>query len=72
MTDKTQKIVEAFDERYENLGPFDDNWQELCIAASLRELIRQYSYNNYYVDGDHGIGVVNVKDILKLIGDLEK
>ena len=29
-------IVKAFDDRYEVLGPFDDNWQELCIAAALR------------------------------------
>ena len=31
-------IVQAFDERYEQCGPFDDNWQELCLAAALREL----------------------------------
>jgi hypothetical protein len=31
-------IVQAFDDRYELLGPFDDNWQELCIAAALRAL----------------------------------
>jgi hypothetical protein len=29
-------IVQAFDDRYEVLGPFDDNWQELCLAAALR------------------------------------
>jgi hypothetical protein len=29
-------IVQAFDDRYELLGGFDDNWQELCIAAALR------------------------------------
>jgi hypothetical protein len=31
-------IVQAFDDRYELLGGFDDNWQELCIAAALRAL----------------------------------
>jgi hypothetical protein len=31
-------IVQAFDDRYEVLGPFDDNWQELCLAAALRAL----------------------------------
>ena len=31
-------IVRAFDERYEQCGPFDDNWQELCLAAALQEL----------------------------------
>ena len=29
-------IVTAFDDRYELLGGFDDNWQELCIAAALQ------------------------------------
>jgi hypothetical protein len=31
-------IVKAFDDRYELLGGFDDNWQELCIAAAFRAL----------------------------------
>jgi hypothetical protein len=31
-------IVQEFDDRYELLGGFDDNWQELCIAAALRAL----------------------------------
>jgi hypothetical protein len=71
MTDKTQKLVNAFDERYENLGPFDGDWQELCIAQTLRELIKQCSYNHFYLDGDHGIDVINVKDIMEIIEELE-
>ena len=67
-----QKLVNAFDERYENLGPFDDNWQELCIAQTLRELIKHYSYNHFYLDGDRGIDVINVKDIMKIIEELDK
>ena len=34
----TRAIVQAFDDRYELCGPFDDNWQELCLAAALRAL----------------------------------
>jgi hypothetical protein len=34
----TASIVQAFDDRYELLGGFDDNWQELCIATALRAL----------------------------------
>ena len=34
----TRAIVTAFNERYELCGPFDDNWQELCLAAALRAL----------------------------------
>jgi hypothetical protein len=30
-----QAIVSAFDDRYELLGPLEDNWQEACIAAAL-------------------------------------
>ena len=31
-------IVAAFNDRHELCGPFDDDWQELCLAAALREL----------------------------------
>ena len=34
----TRAIVAAFDDRYELCGPFDDSWQELCLAAALRAL----------------------------------
>ena len=34
----TASIVKAFDDRYELLGPFEANWQDLCIAAALRAL----------------------------------
>jgi hypothetical protein len=40
-------------------------------AAVLRTLVTELSYFNFNVDGDHGIGVVNVKDILKLADELE-
>ena len=32
----TASIVQAFDDRYELLGPMEGNWQEVCIAAVLR------------------------------------
>lgn len=31
-------ILAAFDDRYELLGPLEDNWQEVCLAAALRAL----------------------------------
>jgi len=31
-------IVEAFEERYERLGPLEGNWQEVCLAAALTAL----------------------------------
>jgi hypothetical protein len=40
-------------------------------AALLRELINQCGYNNFDVDGDHGILVINVRDVLGIIEVLE-
>jgi hypothetical protein len=33
-----QAALEAFNDRYENLGPLDGNWQEQCLAAALQAL----------------------------------
>ena len=41
-------------------------------AAVLRALVENCGYDNYNVDGDHGIGVVNIKDILEIIQILEE
>ena len=41
-------------------------------AALLRELITQCGYDNYNVDGDHGILVINVRDVLGIIEVLEE
>ena len=32
----SQAVLDAFTDRHELCGPFDDNWQELCLAAALR------------------------------------
>ena len=40
-------------------------------AAVLRTLVEELGYNNFNIDGDHGINVVNVKDILELADELE-
>jgi hypothetical protein len=36
-----QKITAAFNDRHELCGPFDDNWQELCLAAAFREFAHE-------------------------------
>ena len=41
-------------------------------GAVLRTLVTELSYCNFNVDGDHGIGVVNIKDILEIIKVLEE
>jgi hypothetical protein len=33
-----QSVLDAFDERYELLGPLEGNWQEACLAAALTAL----------------------------------
>jgi hypothetical protein len=40
-------------------------------GAVLRTLVEELGYDNYHIDGDHGIGVVNIKDILTLADELE-
>jgi hypothetical protein len=40
-------------------------------GAVLRTLAEELGYNNFNIDGDHGINVVNVKDILELANELE-
>ena len=41
-------------------------------GAVLRTLVEELGYDNYQIDGDHGIGVVNIKDILEIIQILEE
>ena len=36
MSPAAQAVLAAFNDRHELCGPFDDNWQELCLAAALR------------------------------------
>ena len=62
-----QKVFEAFwkDE------PHPCNVDGYEIANALREVVNQLGYDNYHVDGDHGLAVVNVRDILKVCDELE-
>ena len=41
-------------------------------AALLRELINQCGYDNFNIDGDHGMLVVNVRDIIGIVEILEE
>jgi CRISPR/Cas system-associated protein Csm6 len=65
---QAEKIVEATMEH--TLRPRGGN-RERVVAAVLRELINQCGYDNYNVDGDHGILVINVRDVLGIIEVLE-
>ena len=65
---QAEKIVEATMEH--TLRPRGGN-RERVVAAVLRTLVEQCGYDNYHVDGDHGLLVVNVRDILGIIEVLE-
>jgi hypothetical protein len=41
-------------------------------GAVLKTLVEELGYDNFNIDGDHGIGVVNIKDILEIIKVLEE
>ena len=41
-------------------------------AALLRELINQCGYDNFNIDGDHGMLVVDVRDIIGIVEILEE
>ena len=71
MTEQTQKIYDAWKDEWVKSKYFP-NHEERSLAAAFRELITQYGYNNFNIDGDHGLDVVNVRDIFKVIEELEK
>jgi hypothetical protein len=52
-------IVQAFDDRYE-IGMFDENWQEYCLAAALRALAVR-------INGADAIR----QDVLDIVNELE-
>lgn len=66
---QSQKIVEATMEH--TLRPQKGD-RERVIASAFRALVEQCGYDNFNIDGDHGILVVNVRDILGIIEVLEE
>jgi hypothetical protein len=81
MTERAQKVIAAarnVAEGSPTLGKLIREGRDPMItktyyeyAAVLRTLAEELGYNNFNIDGDHGIGVVNVKDILALADELE-
>ena len=82
MTEKAQKIIAAARNDAEGsptLGKLIREGRDPIQAkvfyeygAVLRTLVTELGYDNYHIDGDHGIGVVNIKDILEIIQILEE
>lgn len=69
MTNAAQKVWKAF--KAELTQPATDDIKE-ALATSIREIANQCAYTHLHIDGDHGIDVVNVKDIMSIIDELEK
>ena len=61
---QAEKIVEVTMEH--TLRPKGGN-RERVLASAFRELITQCGYDNYHIDGDHGMLVINVRDVLGII-----
>ena len=71
-----QAIVKAFDDRYELLGPLEDDWQEQCLAAVLRVAADQLQLAMPLGDTDADAGVFAAhhairEDILAIATELE-
>jgi hypothetical protein len=64
-----QAIVKAFDDRYELLGPLEDDWQEQCLAAALRAAAKQSTFADVAVNKT--IEVVPVDILLAIATELE-
>lgn len=41
------------------------------IVNIIRSLIEELGYDNFNIDGDHGMEVIDVKDLLTLIDELK-
>ena len=82
MTEKAQKIIAAarnVAEGSPTLGKLIREGRDPIQAkvfyeygAVLKTLVEELGYDNFNIDGDHGIGVVNIKDILEIIKVLEE
>ena len=46
--------------------------EEMLEIAAERELINQCGYDNFNIDGDHGLLVVNIRDIIGIVEVLEE
>lgn len=68
MTNK-KEVAQAVMKAYEAEDTY--NFPKDGVVAAIREVVNQLGYTHLYVDGDHGLGVVNIRDILKVCDELE-
>ena len=66
---QAEKIVEATMEH--TLRPRGGN-RERVVASAFLALVGECGYSNFNMDGDHGILVINVRDVLGIVETLEE
>ena len=67
-----QAVLDVFSERYELCGPFDGDWQELCLAAALRAVAEKIEdlYCESDVDSSDGV-VFAMRQLVLIAAELE-
>ena len=65
---QAEKIVEATMEH--TLRPRGGN-RERVLASAFLALVGECGYSNFNMDGDHGMLVINVRDVLGIVEVLE-
>ena len=70
MTERAQQLREVARQALYRT-PMTEECEVPIMVATLCELVNQCAYKNFSIDGDHGIFVVNVKDIMSIIDELE-
>ena len=66
---QAEKIVEATMEH--TLRPRGGN-RERVVASAFLALVGECGYSNFNMDGDHGMLVINVRDVLGIVETLEE
>ena len=66
---QAEKIVEVTMEH--TLRPKGGN-RERVLASAFLALVGECGYSNFNMDGDHGILVINVRDVLGIVETLEE
>jgi hypothetical protein len=56
-----QAILAAFNDHYELLGPLEDNWQEVCLAAAIGALADRLQHK----------GVISKDSLIAIATELE-
>jgi len=71
MKEQTQAVADAIEEVRWDWGNMEQSHPHTIVVAALREVINQLQYDNTDWDTPDDHMIIDVKDILKLIEELE-